>query len=98
MAALPDLSFDYVSSDEIPAALEIEQLGYPTDEAASEASFRLRQSQAGDLFLGAYEQNVSSSSKPRKLVGYICATLSPDTTLTHHSMSTHIPESSSDWR
>ena len=59
--------------------------------------YRLRQSQAGDLFLGAYEQNADSTSgsNSRKLVGYICATLSPATSLTHHSMSTHVPESSS---
>ncbi|KAF4609955.1 hypothetical protein D9613_010541 [Agrocybe pediades] len=42
---------------------------------------------AGDLFLGAYEAD-------RKLIGYICSTLSPDNTLTHESMSKHIPNSS----
>jgi len=88
---MADITFDYVSSNDLPAALEIEQLGYPPDEAATEAGFRLRQSQAGNLFLGAYESNEGS----RKLIGYICSTLSPATSLTHESMSTHIPGSSS---
>ncbi|KAJ3508475.1 hypothetical protein NLJ89_g5741 [Agrocybe chaxingu] len=86
-----DLIFDYVSADEIPAALQIEQEGYPADEAATESSFRYRQSQAGDLFLGAYQPNGSS----RTLIGYVCATLSPDASLSHASMSIHVPDSSS---
>ncbi|EDQ99848.1 uncharacterized protein LACBIDRAFT_148888, partial [Laccaria bicolor S238N-H82] len=50
-----------------------------------------RQSQAGDLFLGAYvDSNVT-----RQLVGYVSSTLSPAETLTHESMSTHVPNSSS---
>jgi hypothetical protein len=52
---------------------------------------RYRQAQAGDLFLGAY----FPSTNGRELVGYVCATLSPSTTLTHESMSKHIPSSSS---
>ncbi|KAF9524930.1 Mss4-like protein [Crepidotus variabilis] len=57
---------------------------------------RLRQSQAGDLFLGVYtKKDTESTNASRKLIAYVCSTLSPDTTLTHHSMSTHIPNSSS---
>lgn len=52
---------------------------------------RLRQSQAGNLFLGAYESNEGS----RTLIGYICSTLSPATSLTHESMSTHVTGSTS---
>ncbi|KAH9475961.1 putative N-acetyltransferase C9.02c [Psilocybe cubensis] len=86
------LIFDYVPSYDIPAALEIEKQGYPEDEAGTESSFRLRQSQAGNLFLGAYEP---TSGSERRLIGYICSTLSPSPTLSHDSMSTHVPNSSS---
>ena len=48
---------------------------------------RLRQSQAGNLFLGAYQRNVTS----RVLVAYICSTLSSTSSLTHESMSEHVP-------
>ncbi|KIY52200.1 acyl-CoA N-acyltransferase, partial [Fistulina hepatica ATCC 64428] len=65
--------------------------GYPADEAATLESLRFRQSQAGDLFLGAYEVDTTS----RKLIGYVCATLSPDTSLSHESMSRHVPGSGS---
>ena len=81
--------------------------GYPADEAASLQAFRYtqvllsatwiqylfssRQSQAGDLFLGAY----IDSNDARQLVGYVCSTLSPAETLTHESMSAHVPNSSS---
>ena len=51
----------------------------------------LRQRQAGDLFLGAYQLEGSE----RKLVGYVCSTLSGDESLTHESMSKHVPGSSS---
>ncbi|KIM43597.1 hypothetical protein M413DRAFT_384450 [Hebeloma cylindrosporum] len=88
---MADIIFDYVPSSDLPTALEIEQLGYPPDEAGTEASFRLRQSQAGNLFLGAYESNQGS----RTLIGYICSTLSPATSLTHDSMSAHVAGSSS---
>jgi len=50
-----------------------------------------RQRQAGDLFLGAYQLEGST----RKLVGYVCSTLSADESLTHESMSKHVPGSSS---
>lgn len=56
-------------------------------------SLRLRQSQAGDLFLGVYEK--SRPALRRKLIGFVCSTLSPAETLTHESMSTHVPDSSS---
>ncbi|TFK37017.1 acyl-CoA N-acyltransferase [Crucibulum laeve] len=69
----------------------INTAGYPPDEAASFESFSHRQSQAGDLFLGAY-LNASGS---RELIGYTCSTLSSAETLTHESMSKHVPNSSS---
>ncbi|EJF63647.1 acyl-CoA N-acyltransferase [Dichomitus squalens LYAD-421 SS1] len=83
--------YDLVSASEIGDAHKIELQGYPEDEAGSLETFRYRQSQAPDLFLGAYVPTGSG----RRLIGYICSTLSPDTTLTHASMSKHVPGSSS---
>ncbi|EAU86882.2 serotonin N-acetyltransferase [Coprinopsis cinerea okayama7 len=77
------LTFDYVEPDQLQDAINIEQDGYPADEAASLSAFRLRQSQAPDLFLGAYIDG--------KLVGYVCSTLSNDETLTEESMKRHVP-------
>jgi GNAT superfamily N-acetyltransferase len=55
---------------------------------------RYRQRHAGDYFLGAYEVEPSSdgSSRRRLLIGYTCATLTRQPTLTHDAMSTHEPE------
>ncbi|KAF8154696.1 acyl-CoA N-acyltransferase [Crassisporium funariophilum] len=94
MSSSTDIVYDYVPLDDLDKAIEIEQQGYPADEAGSAESFRLRQSQAGTLFLGAYQVDGSS----RTLIAYICSTLSPATSRTHESMSTlttHIPGSSS---
>lgn len=55
---------------------------------------RSRQRDAPDLFLGAYVSS-EESAEQRTLVGYICGTLSPSSRLTHDSMSTHVPGSSS---
>ncbi|KAI8970556.1 acyl-CoA N-acyltransferase [Trametes punicea] len=87
------LFYDFVSAEELGDAHEIEVRGYPEDEAGSLETFRYRQSQAPELFLGAYLPSPSGAG--RKLIGYICATLSPNSTLTHDSMSTHVPGSSS---
>ncbi|KAK7052324.1 acyl-CoA N-acyltransferase [Favolaschia claudopus] len=81
------LVFKLVPADDLEQAIEIETQGFPEDEAATLEAFRLRQSVAGDLFLGAYIND--------QLVGYVCSTLSPDTSLTHESMSKHVPGSSS---
>ncbi|KAI0826657.1 acyl-CoA N-acyltransferase [Trametes gibbosa] len=85
--------YDLVTADELENAYKIEATGYPADEAGSLETFRYRQSQAPELFLGAFLP--TPESKGRTLIGYICATLSPDTTLAHESMSTHVPGSSS---
>ncbi|KAH7890397.1 acyl-CoA N-acyltransferase [Phlebopus sp. FC_14] len=53
---------------------------------------RYRQTEAPDLFLGAY---VNDSLDRPQLIGYVCSTLSPSESLTHASMSTHVPGSSS---
>ncbi|TFK65991.1 acyl-CoA N-acyltransferase [Pluteus cervinus] len=83
----PQLVFRNVQEGDLEIAIEIERQGYPADEAASLEAFRYRQSQASDLFLGAYLPDTN------ELVGYVCSTLSPTTSLTHESMSNHIPGS-----
>ncbi|KAI0360716.1 acyl-CoA N-acyltransferase [Trametes cingulata] len=85
--------YDLVSPEELEDAHRIEANGYPEDEAGSLETFRYRQSQAPELFLGAYVP--APDGRGRKLVGYVCATLSPDDTLTHESMSTHVPGAAS---
>ncbi|KAH7920129.1 acyl-CoA N-acyltransferase [Leucogyrophana mollusca] len=82
--------FNNVPFDQLQSAIEIEKRCFPPDEAASLESFTSRQRQAPDLFLGAY-----LASDPQTLIGYACSTLSPSPTLTHDSMFTHIPGSSS---
>ncbi|KAJ7040800.1 acyl-CoA N-acyltransferase [Mycena alexandri] len=86
-AALDGLCFKNVPAEDLGQAIEIETQGFPPDEAATLDAFRHRQRMASDLFLGAYRNN--------QLVGYVCSTLSPDTSLSHDSMSVHIPGSSS---
>ncbi|KAI0071309.1 acyl-CoA N-acyltransferase [Panus rudis PR-1116 ss-1] len=85
--------YDLLTPQDIDAAYAIERAGYPPDEAASLEAFRYRQQNAPDLFLGAYIPSSDGSS--RTLIGYVCSTLSPSSTLTHESMSKHIPASSS---
>ncbi|KAH6903809.1 acyl-CoA N-acyltransferase [Coprinopsis sp. MPI-PUGE-AT-0042] len=91
--ATPDLIYAPLPANDIPAALAIEQEEYPEDEAGSLESFTLRQSQAPSLFLGAYTP--LPNGEPGELIGYICSTLSDSDTLTHSSMSTHVPGGSS---
>ncbi|KAJ7254663.1 acyl-CoA N-acyltransferase [Mycena haematopus] len=81
------VTFKNVPTRDLEQAIEIELQGFPPDEAATLEAFQLRQRLAADLFLGAYLDH--------QLVGYVCSTLSPDTSLTHESMSKHIPGSSS---
>ncbi|KAJ7768365.1 acyl-CoA N-acyltransferase [Mycena metata] len=87
MSTALNLYFKNVPAEDLGQAIEIETQGFPPDEAATLDAFRLRQRMASDLFLGAYKNN--------QLVGYVCSTLSPDTSLSHDSMSVHIPGSSS---
>ena len=62
--------------------------GFPEDEAATLQQFQQRQSEAPDLFLGAYIPDTTDSST-RKLIGYVCSTLASGNSLTHESMSRH---------
>ncbi|KAF9259253.1 acyl-CoA N-acyltransferase [Marasmius fiardii PR-910] len=83
-----NLVFDLVSPSEIEDAFAIEKNVYPGDEAASLDSLRYRQSNAGQLFLGVFVPHADGS---RTIIGYICATLANGETLTHESMSEHVP-------
>ncbi|KAF7324804.1 hypothetical protein MKEN_00522200 [Mycena kentingensis (nom. inval.)] len=76
-----------VPAIDLDRANAIEQAGFPPDEAATIESFRYRQSVAPDLFLGAYIDG--------RLVAYVCSTLASGNSLTHDSMSTHVPGASS---
>lgn len=67
----------------------MEKTAYPADEAGSYKTFVYRQSVAPNLFLGAYDQ---TNDNEKRLVGYICSTLSKSETLTHESMTTHDPD------
>ncbi|PPQ70423.1 hypothetical protein CVT24_013173 [Panaeolus cyanescens] len=88
---ISDVFFDYVPAEHLDAAQDIEQHEYPADEAGTLEAFRYRQAHAPELFLGAYLGDQGS----RKLIGYVCGTLSPDEHLTHHSMAHHIPNAPS---
>ncbi|GAA5918327.1 hypothetical protein JCM5296_005605 [Sporobolomyces johnsonii] len=79
------LEYALVQPEDLSQAYALEFAGFPEDEAASLESLTYRQENAPSLFLGAY------SSDPRQLVGYICATLTPDSSLSHASMSRHDP-------
>ncbi|KAG6831547.1 hypothetical protein H0H92_009466 [Tricholoma furcatifolium] len=85
---MTDVVYDWVTADDLEQAIKIEEQGYPADEAASLDGFKYRQLNAPKLFLGAYLPS-------RILIGYVCATLSSSPTLTHASMSTHVPSASS---
>lgn len=68
--------------------------GFPSDESATLEQFQQRQSTAPDLFLGAYFPD-SSSKSHRKLIGYVCSTLATGESLTHETMSEHVPSGTS---
>ena len=73
----------------LPVKLLTENLAYPADEAGSYAAFAYRQSVAPSLFLGAFDQ---STNNEKRLIGFICSTLSRSESLTHESMTVHDPE------
>ncbi|KAJ3785041.1 acyl-CoA N-acyltransferase [Lentinula aff. detonsa] len=101
MLDMNTLKFDLVKADQLERAIELELDGYPAEEAASFESFRLRQSQAPELFFGAFKlkQGLSpdacSSNINLELIAYICGTRSSASHLTHSSMIQHVPDGSS---
>ncbi|KAJ7621169.1 acyl-CoA N-acyltransferase [Roridomyces roridus] len=82
------MHFRLVPARHLERAVAIEQQGFPEDEAASLQAFQFRQESAPDLFLGAYNDD-------DELIAYVCSTLSDASSLTHESMSTHVPGASS---
>ncbi|KAI0646273.1 acyl-CoA N-acyltransferase [Trametes meyenii] len=85
--------YDLVTAEEVEVASKIEAQVFPPEEAESLEAFRKRHSQAPELFLGAYIPVLEGQG--RKLVGFVCATLSPETIFKLESMSKHIPGASS---
>ena len=73
----------------LPTQSLTENPAYPADEAGSYETFAYRQSVAPSLFFGAYDQG---SDDEKRLVGFICSTLSKSANLTHESMTVHDPE------
>ncbi|KAL0064542.1 hypothetical protein AAF712_008487 [Marasmius tenuissimus] len=92
MTQAEGIFFDLVSSADLEDAIAIETASYPEDEAATLPSFEYRQSHAGDLFLGCFLPNARDG---RRIIGYICSTLANGETLTHESMSKHVPGATS---
>jgi ribosomal protein S18 acetylase RimI-like enzyme len=103
---IPGVSFDLVAPHELEAALVLEQegppcapayplarslsaAGFPQEEAATLEYLQYRQQNAPELFLGAFTW---LPPMPRRLVGFICSTISTSSTLTHDSLSKHEPE------
>ncbi|KAI0051600.1 Mss4-like protein [Auriscalpium vulgare] len=101
-------AFDLLSSDEVQDASNLELATpkrrlRPCQLSSAWANirllgsmqtirFRYRHSHAPELFLGAF---ISQNGQKRTLIGYVDGTLSPSPTLTHESMSTHVPGSRS---
>ncbi|EKM53307.1 uncharacterized protein PHACADRAFT_211005 [Phanerochaete carnosa HHB-10118-sp] len=83
--------YDLVKASDIPDAHVIETASFSPDEAATLERFLYRQTQAPDLFLGAFDV----SDNERALIGYVCSTLSSAPTLTHESMGAHDPTGTS---
>eukprot|EP00741_Cyanophora_paradoxa_P006932 tig00001065_g6706.t1 len=83
MASEPQLhlSFRHPTLADLPALAALEAASYPADEAASETQLKYRIEHANDLFLLAEDAE--------GLAGFVCATASWDTSLTHHSMRHH---------
>ncbi|KAK9763443.1 hypothetical protein K7432_009862 [Basidiobolus ranarum] len=75
--------YKLVERFEVPTAYELESAGYDASEAATLDKLEYRQKVAPELFLGRYLDG--------QLVGYIVSTLASEPTLTHNSMSDHVP-------
>ena len=86
-----DLTFRPLTVADISRGIEIESNSYPADEAASLDALCYRQRNAGDAFRGAF---LKSSGV---LVGFVCGTISSETTLEHAAMEIggHVPEGTS---
>lgn len=85
------VSYRLVTPSELAQVFKLETLAFSPDEAATESKLALRLSEANDLFLGLYLASAAATAAEPELIGFICATLSPTSTLSHDSMSTHDP-------
>ncbi|KAL5521086.1 hypothetical protein ACEPAG_9008 [Sanghuangporus baumii] len=90
----PELIFDLVQAEEVPAVFDLETKGFAADEVTSIEQFIMRQELAPSLFLGAFMPSSTSKSR-RILIGFACATRSLSPIFTTESMKTHDPEGSS---
>jgi len=98
------IKFRRVRASDVPRVNEIEQAGYPSDEAALRKTMEMRQREAADYFLVA-EADINkllvlrptsstdnSSSEPSvQVIGYVCSTASRGETLEHDTMTQHDP-------
>ncbi|KAL1514540.1 hypothetical protein AB1Y20_003637 [Prymnesium parvum] len=78
------LSFERVPLHHAADAFRLEISSYPPDEAASLQKLTLRLTDAPQYFWGAYDASGA-------LRGFVCGTLTADSSLTEESMSTHEP-------
>jgi len=68
---------------EVAHAIEVDS--YPSDEAASLTNIQARLEQAGDFFIGAFEQSNDT------LIGFVNGTLTAQYELEEKTMSLHDP-------
>ena len=78
------LTFRPCAAADIPRCFELEQAGYPEDEAATLDGLKFRQANAPLHFLVA--------CNGEKIIGFVCGTSTCAESLTHDSMSVHEPE------
>lgn len=90
VALAGSLRFEQVPVYDLVRAYELEKAGYPPDEAASLEKLRLRLTDAGEYFWGAYDLGEKGDGD-RVLVGFICGTLSRSKVITARTMATHDP-------
>jgi len=79
--------FRPATPDDLDALAELEARSYPADEAASRETIAFRLQQAPACFLAAVDDEA--------LVGFVCGTRARGASLTHASMSEHVPDGES---
>lgn len=81
--------FNKVSASDLPSIIALEEASYPADEAATPEKLHYRAEHAADLFW-VLKHSSSPSSPDKAVIGFICATSAEDS-LTHDTMSVHVP-------
>lgn len=81
------------SGAELADCAALEAASYPADEAASPERLAQRQRDAPAFFWAAFETGAVAASQPTEasVLGFICGTLAQGPSLTHESMSQHVP-------